>query len=1208
MRLSSSLRPTAAGFASFIQLWPILTLIPPTRGVNYTSVPLPDLDLSHLGQVALTGDFDSISLYTYLQQSENAFETNGMQSLITQLPNGDFATTAAADGYIKGLCPFVMSSGKLAGVVVGGNFTELGGIPAQGAAMYDTTTGDIIPLAGLNGTVNAVLCDQDTNTVYFGGQFTGANSTNAVAWVGMSGWATLPFQGFNGPVNSIMKESNGSIIFGGSFTGLGNSTTVMPDQLDQQVINIASANISSSSNSSAPGFNNPSNIICKSNGDGGPGNTWLLEDNSPGWWRADMNFGYEPSLLRIWNTHQDGRGTQTFRFTAIPIDGIMNFTYKDPDTGVQSHCDALCPLSSQKSVPYQDFRFINTVGMSAFQIDISAWYGQGGGLDGIELFQNGKLDVWMHFDSSLIIADIFAYAVNASNEPSCANIRYGSNSTATGPWTVTPSLQSNSEYLTANLSGPDISTNGVSVTFEPDIKQKGNYSVTMFTPGCKQDNTCDTRGIVNVTGNYAAAGAPGISTQTTIYQTNYYDKYDMIYQGPVDANSDSFRPTVTLAPLSSQKDDVIVVAQRVQFNITGSTSGLNGLYEFNPNANTTESGFSSSIIDSAGMNLSAGAIITAIQVLNNLTYIAGNFSNQDIGFENVFSIGKGNSTALPNGGLNAEVSSMVPYADLLFIGGNFTNTVNGSVPGLNNVAMFNTTSQTWEALGAGVSGAVDSVVTLKVNITTNQPEVCVSVNGFFDRILATGSSKAIPVAGFAIWVPTQKNWLQNLNLQSPAISGQLSAMTNVTGSATLLAGTLSSQDLSAQDAVSLTSGPLAINALNVGIQPQQIGPMTRKRSISGQNTTGVVTGLFYKNGALNMTVLGGAFTATASNGTAINNLAFLNNTGSNHGTVSGLPAGLDSDSTFLALATTSTVLYAGGTITGTVNNAPVNGLIVYDLGLAGYSYPQPPAFGGTDVAVNAITVRPNKPEIYVGGNFATAGSLGCPAVCVFRNGQWNQPGNELGGSVSAFTWQGNDQLLAGGNLTVNNNATTLATYDTSKTQWKALTAASDVPGPVTALGPANIDASKFWVAGKSPNGSAFLMYYDGSHFKSIGDSLGKETTILGLSVLVLSKNHESSDLIPSNMVLLVTGQLNLPNFGNASAALFNGTTFSPFIISTSGNGPGSLSNLISANANKFPNAGELRALRHIQLTPWLMQKQVATWPLASLYSSPSLAL
>ena len=396
MRLPSFLGLNAPQFALFLKLCPIVTLIRSTQGVNYTSVPLPNLDLSNLGQVALTGDFDSISLYTYVHQSEDAFETNGTQSLITQLPNGDFATTAAADGYIKALCPFVMSSGKLAGVVVGGNFTELGGIPAQGAAMYDVTSGNIIPLSGLNGTVNAILCDQDTNTVYVGGQFSGANSTNAVAWVGMSGWATLPFQGFNGPVNSIIKESNGNIVFGGSFTSLGNSTTVMPDQLDQQVVNIASANISSSSNSSIPGFNDPSNLICKSKGVDAPGSTWLLEDNSPGWWRADMNFGYEPSLLRIWNTHQEGRGTRTFRFTAIPIDGIMNFTYTDPDTGEKGHCDALCPLSSQRSVPYQDFRFINTVGMSAFRIDISAWYGQGGGLDGIELFQNGKVEFQLH--------------------------------------------------------------------------------------------------------------------------------------------------------------------------------------------------------------------------------------------------------------------------------------------------------------------------------------------------------------------------------------------------------------------------------------------------------------------------------------------------------------------------------------------------------------------------------------------------------------------------------------------------------------------------------------------------------------------------------------------------------------------------------------------------------------------------------------------
>lgn len=777
------------------------------------------------------------------------------------------------------------------------------------------------------------------------------------------------------------------------------------------------------------------------------------------------------------------------------------------------------------------------------------------------------------------MAGIFAYAVDRSNEPACANILYGSNSTATGPWTVTPSLLSNSEYLTANLIGSNVRSDGVSVVFQPDIKQAGNYSVTLFTPGCLQDNSCNARGIVNVTGTYATTSAPGVPTQTTIYQTNQNDKYDLIYQGPVDANSAEFRPTVTLSALSGQQDGVTLVAQRVQFNITNSTGGLNGLYEFDPNSNTTDNDFSDSIIDRAGMELDPGAIITSITLLNNVTYIGGNFSNKDAGFENIFSIGNGNSTALPNGGLNAEVSSLVAFEDSIFVGGNFTNTIEGSIPGLNNVAVFNTTSQEWQALGAGVSGTVDTIVTLEVNITTNHPETCITINGFFDQIEATGSNKAVSVAGFAIWVPSRQDWLQNLELQSQAITGKLSYMTNVTGSATLLAGTLASQDMMAEDAVVLTSGPLAINALNLDVQPPKIGPVRRKRAISGQNTTGITTGLFYNNAGLNMTILGGSFTASATDSSTVNNLAFLNNTASATGIVTGLASGIDSDSTFLALATSGSVLYAGGSVTGTVNDDTVNGLVVYDLGQAAYSSPQPPAFGGNDVSVNAITVRPNKDEIYVGGNFETAGSLGCPGVCVFRNGAWTQPGSGLGGSVSAFTWQGNDQLLTGGNLTIDNNATSLATYDISKSAWTALDGAADsIPGPVTALGPANNDASKYWVAGKAINGSTFLMKYDGSKFESIGDSLGTQTTILGLSVLQLGKSHSDTDLVPSNMVLLVTGQLNLPSFGNVSAALFNGTTFTPFILCTSGNRPGSLSQLFSEKEIKFTTAGNSHAI------------------------------
>lgn len=378
---------TAAGLVGQ-RIWIVFTfLFSLTRGVSFHPVPPPDLDLSRLGQVVLTGDFDAISLYTYSEQTQNGFSTNGTQSLIVQLPDGTFLPSATTDASIKALCPFVMKDGTLSGVIVGGNFTSFGGTEAQGIALFDPNTSKPTPLPGLSGHVSAILCDQVTNTVYVGGDFTGANSTNAIAWVGNSGWANLPFAGFNGPVNSIAKAANGNVIFGGSFNGLGNTTTSM--KKNQQVINLSTATITSGSSTSLTGFGEPGTIACKSDGQDGAENTWLIEDSSPGVWRADMAFGYEPSMLRIWNTHQDGRGTRTFRFTASPSNGIMNLTYTDPSTQKEVACSAECPLSHDPNIKFQDFHFVNIVGMNGFQIDVLGWYGKGGGLDGIELFQNG---------------------------------------------------------------------------------------------------------------------------------------------------------------------------------------------------------------------------------------------------------------------------------------------------------------------------------------------------------------------------------------------------------------------------------------------------------------------------------------------------------------------------------------------------------------------------------------------------------------------------------------------------------------------------------------------------------------------------------------------------------------------------------------------------------------------------------------------------
>ncbi|PQE29683.1 cellular morphogenesis protein [Rutstroemia sp. NJR-2017a WRK4] len=1154
MRCSSLLSPFAGDSPSLLRLSLLLaSLTPPTTAITFNPIPSANLDLSNLGRVGLAGDFNGISLYQFEGQNENGFITNGSQSVMARFPNGGFATLASADAGIAAMCPYIFSNGTLAGVVIGGNFTSLGDIESQGVALFNPNTSAITALPGLSGQVTALLCDESSNTVYVGGSFRGANSTNAIAWVGDS-WANLPFAGFNGPVSSIAKASNGHIIFGGSFTGLGNATG--PSEPDQQIVNISGANITSASSTTTTGFSDPRNIVCKTGGTDGTGNTWLLADDSPGFWRADFGFGFTPTKLRLWNTHQDGRGTKTFRYTAMPINGIMNLTYIDPDTGSNSSCSSECHLSSNSSVKYQDFHFVNMVGMDAFRIDISAWYGSGGGLDGIELFQD----------------DIFAYAINDFNEPTCAGLSAASSATTSGPWTVSPSQQSVAEYLTATFDSTTVSSSSGSVVFYPDIRQSGNYSVNIYTPGCLQDNSCDTRGMVVVNGTMAS-GTTNETFKTSLYQTNDYDKYDQIYFGYIEAGSSSFRPSVTLSPGSAlTAGKFTVVAQRVGFTLIDSTGGLNGIFEYNPEqAVINTSDFQNSTFDKAGMDLNTGAEVNAIVTSGSTTFVGGNFSTST--YKNILSISSSSTTSLVSGGLNGEVATMVLNDTTLFVAGNFSNTNTASTTGLNNVAAYDTEKNTWSALGAGVNGRVMSVVPISLNITANVPETVITLTGDFDELNAFGSNSSVSVNGFAIWVPSRSNWLQNLNAATMSINGRLTAGVNVSGEY-FFAGSLSSSQLSANGVASLSSGlspfPVSIQANSPS---QSSSSLSKRDGSSTQNVTGVTTGLFYENGGRNITILGGHFTATASNGTEVNNLVFID--GANGNTVTGLGSSISNDSTFLALAVENDMLYAGGSVKGTVNGESVGGLISYNLKSSSLDT-QAPALGGDSVVVNDIAVRTKTGDVYVGGSFTEAGSLDCPGVCLFTasTSQWNRPGTNLQGTANTMLWSSDSTLIVGGSLAVDGGNVSLASYDVKAQTWTAFNGASAIPGPVTALTAATGDISQLWVGGTATNGSAFLMKYDGSAWNSVGDVFESGTTVRGLQVMPLSQKHDSSNLVPSDQALMVTGSMVLPNFGNASAVLFNGTNLVPFALtSTAANTGGSLSQIFSQENNFFKSSG-----------------------------------
>ncbi|KAJ5322517.1 hypothetical protein N7452_010806 [Penicillium brevicompactum] len=1118
MRFSSLFGPATG--------WPsLLALFPTIHALSFEAVSVPELDLSSLGRVSITGDFDGVSLYQYKGQSES-IPQDGTQALLTPLPNGILTNLSSSDAQILAMCPFTQKDGTFSGIFVGGNFTTLGGVDSPGAALFNPNTSKVTALPGLSGSVAAVVCDQATNRVYVGGDFTHDNTTNAVSWVPGDGWTDLSFNGLNGPVNSILKADNGHIVFGGSFDALGNSTS---SSSKRQVLNLQNATVTSDADSSLDGYSDPRNIICSTSGEAAKGSTYLLHDYAPGFWRADLGFDFFPTKIRLYNTHMDGRGTKDFLLRALPDNGIMNLTYTD-DSGNKVSCDSSCPLSSSTTSKYREFTMVNPVGMQGLQIEILDWYGKGAGLNGIEVFQD----------------QILTYAIDQYNEPTCAGIEYPAQSSRTGDWTI------ESGYVSAKTTNSDASD--TSVTFRPDIKKSGNYTILMYTPGCTQDNSCSSRGIVNVTATLSSGSDSDQPEPKYIHQTNNDDKYDTFYTGYVDASSDSFRPEVKLRAQDGQ-GDVTIVASRVRFQLLNSTGGLNGLYDYDPTSKSSDtSDLTKSDINKAGTSLNHNASISSIKEHDGVLYVAGNFSDSKL--HNIMTITDGNATAMSGAGFNAPVLAMAELDDVLYVGGRFTDTSDGGVDGLSRVASYSFSSKKWSSLGAGVNGQVNSIWPVQLNVSTAINETILAVSGDFDQILATNDNPAVSVAGLAIWVPSRKDWIQNLNVTQMEYGGQLSAF--ATHNDTLiLAGNIATNGVTAGGAVSLLESGESLLPLSM--------KFNHKNSSSG-----LIAGAYDTDSDRNLTIYGGHFTAAGSNGSSIENIAIFNGSDDS---ISGLPTGIDSNSTFVTMLVYNNTLYAGGNVTGNISDTSLGGLVVYDLSDKVFEDIQP-SFGGDNVAVNSITRRPGSSDIFFGGNFDAVGQFPCPSVCYVdsRTNDWSRPGLTLSGNVLELQWASQNTLMAIGNLKVLNNETSIATYSKKSEEWSTFPGASksEIPGNVTVFTPAREDLSQFWIGGTSTNGSAFFLNYDGSKFQSPGNLFSEGTVIRGMEILPISKDHSATTLLDNSQTLLILGSLVIPNFGNASAAFYNGTDLTPFILSSQANGEsGSMSKFFSQKQNPY---------------------------------------
>ncbi|KAL2212658.1 cellular morphogenesis protein [Sarocladium strictum] len=1159
MRLPLRQRPAARQSSWLASGLLLLTAFESARSqsIQFEPVPSANLDFSNLGRIGFAGDFDGISLYEFEGQNGSPLSTNGSESLLAPLPNGALTSIISTDASIRAMCTFMLSNGEMQGVVIGGNFTSLDGTRSTAIALFNPNNTEITPLDGLEGEVNAIYCDEERDTVYVGGSFRGANSTNAIAWVGTDGWTNLPFAGFNGPVEAITKASNGHIIFGGSFTGLGNASA--PTEPDNQSINLSTANISATNSVDGNEFGDPKNIIC-SDGSDEAGSAWLVQDATPGFWEAEFGFGFEPTKLRLSNTHRDGRGTKTWRFTAFPISGIMNFTFVDPATGQNASCSSECPLSDDPDVEFQDFHFVNRVGMNRFQIAISDWYGSGAGLSSISLFQD----------------DIFAYAISDFNEPSCG-VEFPATATTTGPWSQAPSAQSNSRYLTAELDG-DISSSSASVVFTPNIRESGNYSVNMYTPGCRPDDTCSTRGRVNVTGTMST-GTIDAKFSTSLFQTNDFDKYDQIYFGYIEKTSDSFKPSVTLTPLDDQDVDTLtIVAQRLGFTLLNSTGGLNGLFDFDPSqavVNTTD--FETSAINKLGASFDQQTGVKALATSDNVVYIAGNFTSTE--HNNIVAIvSEGdNDVRSMDGGLDGEVLDLLFEGESLYVGGEFSKAKSGDVDGLNNIALYHPGNSSWSPLGAGVDGRVKHVVPLRINTTDDTPETCIALSGSFQEIKSFGDNDAVSADGFAIWVPSQENWLQNLDTNAPSYRGVLTAaLLDLPTDDSIYAGSISSAQMAVNGAATLNDDGLGRFPVKIQAQTSSKQKLSRRDgSLSRGNVTGVVTGAFYDENDYNITVLAGHFTARDANGSSVENLVIMD--GNDGDSISGLGSDLSADSEFVTVAFLESTMYVGGRLSGNINGNDVSGLASYDIKSRSFGK-QPPSVAGWNATVSVITVRPDSTQVFVAGSFQRAGSLDCPGLCIYDTEatQWNRAGDDVSGNITSLIWASDSRLIVGGDMRANgSNERFLAIYDASDRSWSAFPGADDIPGPVEVMTAGADSGDQIWIAGYADDGdSTYLMKYDGDKWIKSERDLEADTILRGMQVFTLTEDHDESDILDKNQALMLTGSIAIPDFGTAGAAIFNGTHFRPYALITS---PGSTSGTIAkifSQKNDFFSTGE----------------------------------
>jgi hypothetical protein len=408
------------------------------------------------------------------------------------------------------------------------------------------------------------------------------------------------------------------------------------------------------------------------------------------------------------------------------------------------------------------------------------------------------------------------------------------------------------------------------------------------------------------------------------------------------------------------------------FKVEGYTmrTGKNGEPIFEPQTQHTASGTWSSL----GNGVSGGSgfpDVRALAVVGNEVVVGGNFTSADgvsanrvarfNTLTNTWSrLGTGSSNGV-SGGFYPYVYALAVVGNEVVVGGFFSSA--GGVSA-NNVARFNTLTNTWSRLGTGSSNGVSGGDVLALAVVGNE----VYVGGSFT---SAGGVSANRVARFNTATNT---WSSLGTGSSNGVSGGNVYALAVVGNEVYVGGNFTS------------AGGVSANRV------ARFNTLTNTWSALG---TGSSNGVFGNVGALavvgNEVVVGGGF--TSAGGVSANSVARFNtltNTWSALGT--GSSNGVSGP--VFALAVVGNEVVVGGNFTS-AGGVSANRVARFNTQTNTWSSLGTGSSNGVNDVVNALAVVGN--EVYVGGWFTLAGG-----VFASRVARYNDPDNPLPVELVSF--------------------------------------------------------------------------------------------------------------------------------------------------------------------------------------------------------------